>query len=88
MKSAIDLGERSGDMARTRTQISIDDKIEKAQDKVVRAKTKYDAAVDELKQLMEKREAMRNDALMSAIVGSDKSYEEILAFLKGSTVGV
>jgi hypothetical protein len=71
-------------MARTRTPISIDDKIEKAQEKVVRAKAKYDAAVVELKRLMEKRDAIRKDALMSAVTSSAKSYEEILAFLKGN----
>jgi predicted component of type VI protein secretion system len=84
MKSAIGLDEGISKMARTRTQISIDVKIEKAQEKVVCEKAKYDAAVAELKRLMEKRDAMRKDALMSAITGSDKSYEEILSFLKGT----
>ena len=47
-----------------------------------RSKLKYDAAVVELKQLLEKREAMRKDVLINAITRSKKSYDEILEFLK------
>jgi hypothetical protein len=65
-----------------RRKIPIDEKITNAQDKVVRAKEKYDAAVTELKLLMEKKDAMLRDALMDAVAGSDKSYEDILLFLK------
>jgi hypothetical protein len=71
------------DMVRTRQGISIDDKIEKAQAGVVRAKSKYDAAVAELKQLMDKKAAIQKDVLMNAIDGSDKTYDEILVFLNG-----
>jgi len=69
-------------MAKTRRGINLDDKIESAQNKVVRTKAKYDAAVAELKQLMEKRDAMRKDALLKAFASSEKSYDEVLAFLK------
>jgi hypothetical protein len=65
-----------------RRKASIDDKIGNAQEKVVRAKAKYDAAVAELKQLMEKKDSMMRDALMVAVADSGKSHEEILAFLK------
>jgi hypothetical protein len=71
---------RSG-MARARQIVSIDGKIDKAQDGVARAKAKYDAAVSNLKQLMEKKAAMQKDALMIAVACSDKTYDEIMAFL-------
>jgi hypothetical protein len=71
------------DMARTRHIMSINDKIEKAQADVVRTKAKHDASIDRLKQLMEKKAAMQKDALMNAIARSDKTYDEIMGFLKG-----
>jgi hypothetical protein len=72
-------------MARARRNIGLDEKIESAQDKVVRTKAKYDEAVSQLKLLMEKREALRKDALLKAFASSSKSYDEILAFLKGES---
>jgi hypothetical protein len=65
-----------------RRSSSIDDKIDNAQGKVIRAKTRYDAAVADLRQLMEKTAAMQRDEIMKAVAGSNKSFEEILAFLK------
>jgi hypothetical protein len=70
------------DMARARQIVSVDEKIDKAQDGVARAKAKYDAAVSKLKQLMEKKSAMQKDALMIAVASSDRTYDEIMAFLK------
>ena len=43
----------------TRTAIPIEKKIEEAQQKVVKAKEKYDAAVEELKKLMDKRDSVK-----------------------------
>jgi hypothetical protein len=68
-------------MARTSRSISIDGKIEKAQDRVVRAKARYDDAVAGLKQLTEKKAAIQKNAIMNAVASSSKSYEEILEFL-------
>jgi len=73
-------------MAKTRRGADLEDKIESAQSKVIHTKAKYDAAVAELKQLMEKRDALRKDALLKAFAGSNKSYEEVLAFLKSESV--
>ena len=69
-------------MARAKTMISIDEKIAKAQDAVERAKNKYDSAVAELKKLMEKKEEIKRAELIEAVTKSNKSYDEILAFLK------
>ena len=71
-------------MDKIRQASSIDDKIVKAQENVERSKAKYDAAVAELKQLLAKKDAMKKDELMNAIIRSKKSYDEILEFLKSS----
>ena len=67
-------------MAR-RTIISIDEKIEKAKASVERLKVKYDAAVDELNNLMAKRDELKKEELITAIISSNKSYDEILNFI-------
>jgi len=60
---------------------SIDEKIGKAQLVFEKAQAKYDAAAKDLKDLMARKEAIRKDEIMKAIAGSDKSYDEIMAFL-------
>lgn len=70
-------------MARTRTTISIDDKIEQQKLVVSKYKDKYDAAVEELEKLMRKRDELRNKELLTAISTSNRSYEEIMEFLQG-----
>ena len=61
--------------------ISLERKIEVAQEKVVKTKEKYEAAITELKQLMDKRDALKKEELIAAIKRSDKTYEEILEFI-------
>ena len=63
--------------------MSIDDKIDQQKEVVLKIKEKYDAAVAELERLMRKRDEARNKEILQAIAGSDKSYEEIMAFLTG-----
>ena len=70
-------------MARTRTNISIDDKIEQQKLVVSKYKEKYDAAVEELEKLLRKRDELRNKELLTAISTSSRSYEEIMEFLQG-----
>ena len=41
--------------------ISIEQQIEKAQEKVIRTKAAYEKAVDELQKLLDKRDAKRKD---------------------------
>lgn len=65
-----------------RRSISMDEKVEKAKESVDRAKAKYDAAVEELEKLMVKKEEMKKDELLSAIMNSSKSYDEVMKFLK------
>ncbi len=61
---------------------NIDQQIEKAQEKVIRTKSAYEAAVDALQKLLDKRDAQRKDELWNAIIKSQKSYEEILKYIE------
>ena len=74
-------------MARTRQAVSIDEKIAKAQVAVEKTKERYEAAVKELRNLMEKKEALKKQELFKAIEGSSKSYEEIYDFLMSDGKG-
>lgn len=69
-------------MARTVGMDALEQKIEKAQSDVVKAKAKYDAALATLKDLMDKRDALKRDELIAAIMKSDKSYDQILQFIQ------
>ncbi len=68
-------------MARMISMESLDKKIEKAQELVSRKKKEYDAAVSALSDLLDKRDALQRDELIKAILKSDRTYEEVLAFL-------
>ena len=68
-------------MARMTSMEALEAKIEKAQAQVSKTKKQYDAAVAALSDLLDKRDALRRDELMKAIMKSDRTYEEVLAFL-------
>ncbi len=63
--------------------LTLDSKIMAAQDKVVKAKARYEKAVRTLEALMEKREELRRKELMEAVRKNDHTYEEILCFIRG-----
>lgn len=64
-----------------RRSISIDEKIKKQKEEVVTAKDKYDAAVNELNILIKKKQELQGKELLNAFVNSEKSLDEILAFM-------
>ena len=68
-------------MARMTSMEALDAKIEKAQAQASKAKKQYDAAVAALSDLLDKRDALRRDELVKAIMKSDRTYEEVLEFL-------
>ncbi|MBO5623728.1 MAG: hypothetical protein J5959_19100 [Butyrivibrio sp.] len=68
-------------MARMTSMDALETKIEKAQEQVSRTKKQYDAALARLSDLLDKRDALRRDELVKAILKSDKTYEEVLEFL-------
>ncbi|MDO4194501.1 MAG: hypothetical protein Q4D24_14510 [Erysipelotrichaceae bacterium] len=72
-------------MARTRKsgQETLDQKIELAKQKVIKTKAAYEKAVDELQVLLDKKKALQTQDLMKAISESDKTFEEIIQFIKG-----
>ena len=63
---------------------TLDQKIEKAQIKVIKTKQAYETAVDALQKLLDKRDAKRKEDLWNAIIKSEKSYDEILSFINVS----
>lgn len=69
-------------MGRKVNMDALEKKIEKAQEEVVKTKKAYDKATKALKDLLDKRDAIRRDELITAIGKSDRTYEEILQFLK------
>ena len=71
-------------MARGININTLEQKIEKAQQDVVKAKKTYDSATAALKDLLDKRDAFRKNEIMDAIAKSDKSYAEIMRYIRGS----
>ena len=61
-------------MARGRKPVNVsgtlEQQIEKAQEKVIKTKQAYDAAVDALQKLLDKRDAKRKEYLWNAIIKS------------------
>ena len=48
-----------------------------------KAKVKYETEKEELTRLIKLRNEMRKEELMEAVIKSNRTYEEILAFIKG-----
>ena len=77
-------------MARTRktSKEALEEKIEKAEADVITAKKKYDQATANLKELLDKRDAIRKEEILSAVVKNEwQSYEEIINFLNVGSDG-
>ena len=68
-------------MARMTSMEALERRIEKAQEKVSRAKKQYDDAIAVLSDLLDKRDALKRDELVKAIMKSDRTYDEVIAFL-------
>jgi hypothetical protein len=69
-------------MARTKKQESLDEEIEKAEALVLKRKEMYDKSVATLKDLRDKQEQAKREALLSAVAASRHSYDEIMAFIQ------
>ena len=67
-------------MARTRktSKEALEEKIKKAEADVITAN---------LKELLDKRDAIRKEEILSAVVKSGRSYEEIMNFLNAGSDG-
>ena len=65
-----------------RKTISLDEKIEKAEAAVLAAKVRYDKALDELEKLVTKKKQLEDKRMLKAYHESDKTADEIIAFLQ------
>lgn len=68
------------------TTDKIDLKIEQQKEILEKAKARYETEKETLAELIKKRNELRKEELMNAVINSDKSYEEILAFVQGKEV--
>ena len=64
----------------------LDAKIEQQKEALEKAKAKYETEKEILAELIKKRNEIRKEELMSAVISSERSYEEILAFVRGEVV--
>lgn len=74
-------------MARGRRKVNIDTldaKIEQQKAALEKVKAKYEAEKETLAELIKLRNEMRKEELMEAVTKSDRSYAEIIAFIKGA----
>lgn len=74
-------------MARGRRKANtdtLDAKIEQQKAALEKAKAKYEAEKETLADLIKLRNEMRKEELMDAVIKSDHSYAEIMAFIKGT----
>ena len=60
---------------------TMEQQLQKAQEKVIKTKAAYDTAVESLQKLLDKRDAQRKDELWDAIIKSNKTYEDILQYV-------
>ena len=68
-------------MARV-TKESLEAKIKKAEERVVKTGKTYNAACEELKNLRNKMTAIESEALVEAFMKSNKTIEEAIAFFE------
>ena len=63
-------------MARRSTLI--EEKIEAQKELVSKAKDRYEAELDKLEKLMQKRDELRSKELMEAFASSERSFEDVM----------
>ena len=68
-------------MARARR--SLDERIEEQKQVVSKAREHYEAEVNKLEQMMNKRDELQKKEPMKAVEDSSRSFEEIMQFLQG-----
>lgn len=71
-------------MRRTAEQ-TLELKIELAEAKVAKTRAAHEKAVDELKKLYDIQKEQQKNLLLQAIEQSDKSFDEILKFIKNGS---
>ena len=69
------------EIERATVSATMEEQIQKAQEKVIKTKAAYDAADESLQKLLDKRDAQRKHELWDVIIKSKQSYEEILRYV-------
>jgi hypothetical protein len=64
---------------------TLDEKIEFQKNVLEKAKVKYEAEKDALAELIKLRNEMRKEEIMEAVIKSNHSYAEILAYIRGES---
>lgn len=64
----------------------LEEKIHKAEQDVTKAKARYEEATADLKRLLDKRDALHMEQIISAIAKSDKSFDEIMCYINSTAV--
>ena len=73
-------------MAQGRRKVNtdtLDAKIEQQKVALEKAKAKYESEKETLAELIKLRNEMRKEELMEAVIKSERSYAEIMEFIKG-----
>ncbi len=68
-------------MARTIGMELLEQKIQKAQEDVFKTKKKYDASTAVLKKFLDKRQSLRMEEVMAALLKSSRTYEDIMNYI-------
>lgn len=68
------------------TKESLQAKIKKAEERVVRTGETYNVACEELKNLRDKMTALESEALVEAFMKSNKTLEEAIAFFESDMI--
>ena len=63
---------------------SIDEKIRKAEERVIKTGETYNSACEELQELRDKRAAIENEILIDAFMRSNKTFDEAMEFFKSA----
>ena len=64
---------------------TLDEKIELQKNVLEKAKVKYEAEKESLAELIKLRNEMRKEEIMEAVIKSNHSYAEILAYIRGES---
>lgn len=64
---------------------TLETKIKKAEEKVIRTGEAYNRACDELKELRAKQAAIEHEKLIAAFSKSARTYDEVMEFLGTAT---
>lgn len=69
-------------MARTRRNISIEEKIRQEEGALASIKARYDARTEVLEKLRKKKTEQDNEALLETFDKGDKTLEQVLTFIR------